>query len=410
MATVTLRFSGGGTRISLPRLCIVCGDADCSFRNASFSSRFIKQTFGPMGQAYRRTVSMLVPLCEEHRGHFTAQTLRALGIMGGVALLFLSFGVGTFSIVASNMFGSSALLGLIVAGGMAVLGVVAIVLLIRGFANCVTPQEITERSITLQNVSGKFARAVESGDWKEKESRSRKGRQDDEEFSPPNQTFRTLMGMGVFLVIFLACGGVIAVFQSVFFSTLRPGTPPSPTDTPPQNLPAVPVTPLAIDPAWKDNEMRTTFLVDLPEYDATVGYGTLGKNGVHGFGFPGVAAEQNRVYFQGKASTRALAMVPHERGSARVKYRLDGHKLFVGWAAMADLPPNHPDRQAASPFVCSVLGDGRLLWQSKPMQKPGDGEPFLLSVNGVKELELRVTAAGSYHSAWAAWLDPYLLK
>jgi hypothetical protein len=339
-------------------LCIVCGDADCSFRNVSFSSRFIKKTFGHMGQAYRRTLNMMVPLCEEHRGHFTAQMMRALGIMGAVFLLFMSFGVGTFSIAASTMFGSSSLLGLVVAGGMAVLGVVAIVFLIRGFAKCVTAQEITERSITLQNVSGKFARAVETGDWKEKESRSRKGRQDDEEFSPPNRTFRTLMVIGVFLVIFLGCGGVIAVFQSVLFSTMRPGPTPQP-ETPPQNLPAVPVTPLAIDPAWKDNEMQTTFLADLPEYNVTVGYGTLGKNGVHGFGFPGVAAEQNRVFFKGKASTRALAMVPHERGSSRVKYRLDGHKLFVGWAAMADLPPNHPDRQAASPFVCSVLGDGR---------------------------------------------------
>jgi hypothetical protein len=408
-------MSDGGSRIRMPRLCVVCGDRECGFKNVSFSSRFHKKTIGPFGQDWRRTLHTRVPLCDEHWRHFDWQFVRAVSLIGSLFLLMLAaFLIGS-TFITYRIFGPVAMWGLGGGIALAVLGVALMVWLVASGGKKVVCQNITERSLILDNVHHKFADAVEDGRWDDDDARDRER---DEDFRPPNYLATRVFIILGFVVLILACGGVVAGFR---YMAPRPGPGPDPgpapvtpekdkdkTKPPP---PATKADPLPIDPAWDDAKMMSTWLSDLPEFDAQIGWGKLGKGGAHGFGFPGVAAEDNKVFHKGKAAPKALAMVPHNNGIARVKYRLEGgYKILKGAGAMADLHPRVPDKQAATPFTFMVFGDGRLLWQSKPMQRPGDGEEFRLSVAGVKELELRVNCPGSAYSAWAAWLDPALLK
>jgi hypothetical protein len=417
LSTITLPFSdsGGRVRIRMPRRCIVCGDASCSFKNVTFSSRFIKPVAGPFGQDWRRYLHTTVPLCESHRGHFEGQLLRGVGTMAAIGLFALAIGVAGFSFVLPKMLGTSALWGLAVAAGLAGFAIVVLVLLSRGAGKGVTCRNLTEKSITLVNVHRKFARAVEEGDWadedgradEDEEDRPRNRRRPDEQFRPPSHmTLKVVLAVGG-LMLMLACGGVVAGFRLLIPPFAPPGRQMA---SGPENQPDGKANPLPIDPGWNDAAMRATYLTDLPEYDAFVGWGKFGKGGAHGFGYGSVSAEKNPVLFKGKESPRALSMAPPSGGASRVKYRLEGHKLLRGTAAMSDLPAALGRTQAASPFTFYVLGDGRLLWVSTPMQRSGDSEAFRLSVNGVKELELRVGCRGSFDSAWAVWLDPYLLQ
>lgn len=98
------------------------------------------------------------------------------------------------------------------------------------------------------------------------------------------------------------------------------------------------------------------------------------------------------------------------RGIARVTYQLGGeYKLLRGTAAMADLPADAWE-PTKSPVTFHVVGDGRLLWSSKPLQHKGEHEEFRLGVGGLKELVLCVRCQGEAGNAWAVWLEPHLLR
>jgi len=164
---------------------------------------------------------------------------------------------------------------------------------------------------------------------------------------------------------------------------------------------------------------RTAYLDDLEETDFLVGSGTLGKHG--GSGLPPHGAEYGRrLVFQEETPAHALSLWPPANGASYVVYRLKkGFRTLRATATV--LGPNRFNKtalqanplfmgKAYSPLWFKVIGDGKLLWQSRPLQTSGDWQDCVLSVEGVEWLELHVECPGANAFAWAAWIDPRLSR
>jgi serine/threonine protein kinase len=152
-----------------------------------------------------------------------------------------------------------------------------------------------------------------------------------------------------------------------------------------------------VSPTRKEPE--TGYLCDLPERDVTVGYGSFGKKGDLGY-------DNNRIVFKGVHSPHGLSMHPPERGSARVTYTLN--KQYRTFRAMVAI--NDDIEISVTALVFKVSGDGKLLWQSKPLTKRGEGEECIVPVSMIERLELEVHCPGPCLAAHAVWIEPQLLK
>jgi hypothetical protein len=161
------------------------------------------------------------------------------------------------------------------------------------------------------------------------------------------------------------------------------------------------------------------FLDDLGEMQFKVGWGTLGKHGATGY--PKQDDEYGqRVVFQGTSPGHALSTYPPSEGSSFVVYGLDREfRTFKVTAAImeprrakAAVSEAHPFYlgKAYSPLTFKVFGDGQLLWQSRPLRKSGSWQDCSVAVEGVRLLELQVHCPGSNAFAWAAWIDPTVLR
>jgi hypothetical protein len=143
------------------------------------------------------------------------------------------------------------------------------------------------------------------------------------------------------------------------------------------------------------------YLVDLHETEAKMGPWPLGK---------GVLGDPNGTVLTvaGEKRPKSLGMHPATPPAGSVvKYRLArAAAAFVTGVAYDD--SNKGIRTGDTVF--EVLGDGKLLWSSKPIQIKGDFDECNVSVEGVDVLELRVAVVrGSGWGAHAVWIDPHLL-
>jgi hypothetical protein len=140
------------------------------------------------------------------------------------------------------------------------------------------------------------------------------------------------------------------------------------------------------------------FLADLEEIEPKVGWGSFGKKEATGYGGEVTAA--------GKKYTEALSMHAVTNGDASVKYRLEKKaRTFIASVAINDAA----ETRIATPLVFAVVGDGKVLWESKPIAKPGTTQDCRVDVAGIDMLELRVSCAGSNHYGQSVWLDPHVL-
>ena len=148
------------------------------------------------------------------------------------------------------------------------------------------------------------------------------------------------------------------------------------------------------------SEDNAVFLSDLPEMNARVQDGCkFGKNGNMGF-------SGNRIASRGVLSSKGLGMHPPPNNAAQVSYRLD--KQFRTFKATVAL--NDTSGGSYSPLRFVVLGDGRKLWESNPVQKRGDDQECTVNVKGIDTIELLVTCSGGSGGAHAVWIEPRLLK
>jgi len=97
-----------------------------------------------------------------------------------------------------------------------------------------------------------------------------------------------------------------------------------------------------------------------------------------------------------------------------------GYQLLTGEAAIGDIPDktvrdkHRHDKKVrgatASPLVFQILGDGHLLWSSKPLHNKNESESFLVDITRIGELQLRVDCSGDAGNARAVWKDVVLRR
>jgi len=151
------------------------------------------------------------------------------------------------------------------------------------------------------------------------------------------------------------------------------------------------------------------YLCDLQETQSSVGAGMLGKNGDLGYDPGGGAARL--IIVKGVLAKKGLSMHATARGYSFARYQLDGKYSSLRSAVAVNdsvRVAHYPGGgMAETPLTFSVLGDGRELWKSRPLQGPGESEPCTVDVTGVRRLELRVYCdlGGAAH---AVWVDPYV--
>jgi serine/threonine-protein kinase len=147
-------------------------------------------------------------------------------------------------------------------------------------------------------------------------------------------------------------------------------------------------------------EGKYVFLSDLQEIKPKVHWqAKFGKAGDLG-------SNNRRIMLKGVPSPKGLGMVPPERDAASVSYRLD--KQFRAFKVTAALNDSVP--ACASPMRFVVMGDGRTLWQSNPIQKTGEQQECEVNVSGVDVLELVVTCPGENGNCHAVWIEPQLTR
>jgi hypothetical protein len=161
------------------------------------------------------------------------------------------------------------------------------------------------------------------------------------------------------------------------------------------------ITKLEIDTAVN---LTPTYLADMPEGEVKKGPWELGKGTV---GNP----EQVKLPIKvgGVMSPKGLGLHPPSKGFASVTYLLKKeYSTLIGAGAMNDKRPEDP--KALSPVTFQVLGDGKILWSSTPLQASGEKQDFDIVVKGVEVLELRTVCDGEAGHCYAVWVEPHLLK
>lgn len=159
-----------------------------------------------------------------------------------------------------------------------------------------------------------------------------------------------------------------------------------------------------VNTSWSNTQPIATpgsggvFVDELKQTGYFVGYGILGKQGQ--LGYEALSATAGKRHF-----SHALSMHPPWKGSAWAEFEIGGDwRLFCGWASIAD---------SASPrgeLFFEVVGDGKVLWTSEALRKPGASVPVRVNVTAVRTLKLQTRAAASNSCAHTFWGTPSLQR
>lgn len=164
----------------------------------------------------------------------------------------------------------------------------------------------------------------------------------------------------------------------------------------------------------------SAWLDDAPVLDSATGYGVLGLHGELGYedrscvvqGTPCPHAISMHTYAQSSGvGPRAFAsfnVADARRGPANDALLAgESHLRFVSRVAIAD--KNNIFGRAGSPVTFRLLGDGKQLWRSRPIQSTGVIDVADVDVTLVEVLRLEAEAAGSNACSHAVWVDPRLV-
>ena len=110
----------------------------------------------------------------------------------------------------------------------------------------------------------------------------------------------------------------------------------------------------------------------------------------------------------GKTPTHGLlAGPPKPNHSSAIIFNLKGgFRKLTGSYGIGD----GDGRPPASPLTFRIVGNGRTVWKSQPLQAHGVTGTFQARMEHVKKLELIVECPGDYSFCGATWIDPVLTK
>jgi hypothetical protein len=142
------------------------------------------------------------------------------------------------------------------------------------------------------------------------------------------------------------------------------------------------------------------YLDDIQEAKSSVGVGRLGKHGHSGIGNVGAATE-----IRGQRYNHMLSAHPPSRGSSFILYNLDGSfQTLRAKAAILDFC------SSTSPLTFVVHGDGKRLWQSRPLRTKGDLQEFSVQIRRVRQLVLEIRCPGKKDGGVGVWAEPSVEK
>ena len=146
-----------------------------------------------------------------------------------------------------------------------------------------------------------------------------------------------------------------------------------------------------------------TYLSNLQETQSLVWH-QLGKNGELGYDAAGTKIINNGIPSAKGLSTHALT-----NKDAFITYEIEEkYETLKTRVAINDTVGMGGWNKASSPLTFSVIGDGNILWKSRPLQKSGDSQECEVNVSNVKKLTLNVFCTNEF-AAHAIWIDPYLI-
>ncbi len=107
-----------------------------------------------------------------------------------------------------------------------------------------------------------------------------------------------------------------------------------------------------------------------------------------------------------------MYVFPPDKNTAHVRYHLaKQYKLLETAVSIHDVS------NGCTPLTFTVFGDGRKLWESKPVSSRKERQDCTIDVAGVDVLELSVTCPGpkfppkdDIWAAHAVWIDPILRR
>ena len=134
-----------------------------------------------------------------------------------------------------------------------------------------------------------------------------------------------------------------------------------------------------------------------------MGIGLLGKHGETGY--PQFESEYGaKITFQAKKPEHSLSVYPPRKGVSYVAYVLKGeYHTLRATAAIMEVNPSDAARIASEPFFMGgpaspltfrVIGDGKVLWESRPLQKCGDSQRCNVSLEDINLLESMSSVRG----------------
>jgi hypothetical protein len=148
--------------------------------------------------------------------------------------------------------------------------------------------------------------------------------------------------------------------------------------------------------AFKALQGGAVFLCDLPDRDAVVGWGNLGKGEKLGW-------RDAAVQVQGVPYRKSVSMHPPKDGIAKVSFAIPkglGLTHFKARAAINDGGRN------TTPLTFKVVADDKLLWKSRPLRGGGSHDDCAIALEEAKTITLAVECPGNNGAAWAVWCDP----
>ncbi|HEY1786135.1 MAG TPA: NPCBM/NEW2 domain-containing protein, partial [Pirellulales bacterium] len=136
-------------------------------------------------------------------------------------------------------------------------------------------------------------------------------------------------------------------------------------------------------------------LADLPAHDIRV------------YQYDGQGLKVGGVSLRGVVSPHGVQLHPTSNNSSHVAFDLDGrYQTLAGKAGINDTANNF----TPTALTFRIVGDGREIWKSQPLQKTGESQDFEVNVARVRQLELFVDCPGWDAAAHAVWFEPKLTK
>jgi hypothetical protein len=235
-----------------------------------------------------------------------------------------------------------------------------------------------------------------------------------------------LGGMLAAGVLLMLCGGVVAVVVLKLRLTTPPALPaeanrldrdreaadPVPWQAPDANGPPMEFRPDVRPPAPAEPRPKPPPLEPDPQLLAggpKVFLSDLQERQVEGSFSKGTIRDwilNNPITVNERRSPHSLGMYQPQNGSgSKVRYALARKALVLRTVvAFNDLGPGGH----LGPVTFSILGDGKLLWESQMMLYRHEPEECSVDVHAVDELELRVEVKGFGNGSPAIWLEPCL--